>query len=158
MVNRLFVVLVFMTAVLIVLPFWISTQIFGLTVSTEWRVAIALTATTFFVVVIAFSRHWVRAPNVEPAAPAWRIEVEANHDAPFTVMFEPTGMTYELAGGEKMFADVARPHAAAIHIINWNGGISIWPPGSAITRDRNEVELHRLTSWEDYVERGSVDW
>ena len=76
--------------------------------------------------------------------PWLRIEVEADDDAPFTAMFEPTGMTYDLAGGERMFADVSQENARIIRIVNWSGGISIWAPGPVITRDSQGVELHRL--------------
>jgi hypothetical protein len=78
-------------------------------------------------------------------AETWlRIEVAADDDAPFVAMFEPTGMTYSIAGGEKMFADVTHLVKAEISIINWKGGVSIWAPGPVITRDANENELHRL--------------
>jgi len=62
------------------------------------------------------------------------IKVEADHDAPFTVMFEPTGMTYLLAGGQSMTAMVedATPDNE-VRIVNWVGGVSIWPPGNVVT-------------------------
>lgn len=73
-----------------------------------------------------------------------RIEVLADDDAPFVVMFEPTGMTYELAGGDRMYADVSKMIAHEIRIINWNGGVSIWAPGPVTTRDASGSELHQL--------------
>jgi hypothetical protein len=76
--------------------------------------------------------------------PWLRIEVQADDDAPFIAMFEPTGMTYNLDAGERMYADVSQAVTNEIRIINWKGGISIWAPGPVITRDRDGNELHRL--------------
>ena len=73
-----------------------------------------------------------------------RIELVADDDAPFTAMFEPTGMTYSLAGGEHMFADVSEMIVAEIVIANIKGGISITAPGPVVTRDSEGTELHRL--------------
>ena len=73
-----------------------------------------------------------------------RIEVVADGDAPFIAMFEPTGMTYSLAGGERMFADVYEVVNAEIVIANIKGGISISAPGPVVTRDTDGNELHRL--------------
>jgi hypothetical protein len=73
-----------------------------------------------------------------------RIEVVADVDAPFTVMFEPTGMTYDLAGGERMFADVEEVVTDEIVIANIKGGISITSPGPVRTRDSNGNILHSL--------------
>jgi hypothetical protein len=73
-----------------------------------------------------------------------RIEVLADDDAPFVAMFEPTGMTYDIGAGQKMFADVSQMVVPEMRIINWKGGISIWAPGSVITRDAEGNELHRL--------------
>lgn len=76
--------------------------------------------------------------------PWLRIELSAASDAPFTVMFEPSGMSYELGPAEKMFADVLAPHTNEFVIENWNGGISVWAPGGVITRSADGTELHRL--------------
>jgi hypothetical protein len=73
-----------------------------------------------------------------------RIEVIADTGAPFVVMFEPTGMTYELAGGERMFADVTEVIINRIEVANIAGGISITAPGPVTTRDSDGKELHRL--------------
>jgi hypothetical protein len=72
------------------------------------------------------------------------IEVSADTDAPFTAMFEPSGMTYELRGDDRMFADVHVPNGHVLRIVNWQGGISVWAPGEVVTRDAEGVELHRL--------------
>ena len=65
-----------------------------------------------------------------------RIHIAADHDAPFTAMFEPEGMTYELAGGERMIADVETTnrksrvsHVLEMSVLQWKGGVSIWAPG-----------------------------
>jgi hypothetical protein len=83
---------------------------------------------------------------MEPAAnESWlRIELEADEDAPFTVMFEPTGMTYDLAAGQRISADVLHRVTRDIRIVNWTGGISVWAPGPVITRDADGNELHHL--------------
>ncbi|WP_433053741.1 hypothetical protein [Dactylosporangium sp. CS-033363] len=72
------------------------------------------------------------------------IKVQAAADAPFTVMFEPTGMSYDLAGGESMTAVVENAADNAIEIFNWNGGISIVPPGNVTTYDAAGNELNFL--------------
>jgi hypothetical protein len=73
-----------------------------------------------------------------------RIKLRADDSAPFTAMFEPSGMTYQLDGGAVMFADVFDPFSSEVEIVHWDGGISIWAPGPIITRDSDENELHRL--------------
>jgi hypothetical protein len=73
-----------------------------------------------------------------------RIRLTADDAAPFTVMFEPSGMTYQLAGGEGMFADVLDPFSSELEVVNWAGGISVWAPGAVITRDAEGNELDRL--------------
>jgi hypothetical protein len=76
---------------------------------------------------------------------AWlRIEVLADDDAPFIAMFEPTGMTYNVDAGQRMFADVSHVVLPEIRIVYWKGGISIWAPGPVVTRDGDGNELHRL--------------
>ncbi|HEY0500137.1 MAG TPA: hypothetical protein VGD48_30615 [Kutzneria sp.] len=72
------------------------------------------------------------------------IKLTANDDAPFTAMFEPTGMTYELAGSEHMTAEVYECHSNEIEIVHWNGGVSVWAPGSITTFDGNGEKLHDL--------------
>lgn len=81
--------------------------------------------------------------NAEPE-PFLRIKLTADGDAPFTVMFEPSGMTYDLGGGQYMLADVVDPFSNELEIANWHGGVSIWAPGPVITRDADGKELHRL--------------
>ncbi len=76
--------------------------------------------------------------------PGFRIKVIASESGSFTVMFEPSGMTYELKASEFMFAEVPAPQWNEMEIVHWGGGISIWAPGSIITRDANGDELHRL--------------
>lgn len=73
-----------------------------------------------------------------------RIKLTADGDAPFTVMFEPSGMTYDLGGGQFMLADVVDPYANDLEIVHWQGGVSVWAPGAVITRDADGEELHRL--------------
>ncbi len=43
-----------------------------------------------------------------------------------------------------MSADIAVTHTNEIEIIQWDGGISIWPPGSVVTHDADGNELDRL--------------
>lgn len=76
--------------------------------------------------------------------PFIRIKLTADGQAPFAAMFEPSGMAYELAGNEFMFADVVEPIGHDLEIVNWPGGISVWAPGAVITRDADGNELHRL--------------
>jgi hypothetical protein len=78
------------------------------------------------------------------ADPHLRIKLTADGGAPFTVMFEPSGMTYQLAGSEYMTAEVSEFHSEEIEIVYWNGGISVWAPGSVATFDSNGVKLHDL--------------
>ncbi|CAM3583725.1 hypothetical protein ACXYTP_04035 [Tsukamurella ocularis] len=73
-----------------------------------------------------------------------RIKLTADDGAPFTVMFEPSGMTYDLDGGGFMFADVVDPFSNVFELVNWQGGVSIWASGVVITRDADGKELHRL--------------
>jgi hypothetical protein len=73
-----------------------------------------------------------------------RIKVSADEDSSFIIMFEPSGMTYELNESEYMFAEVPAMQFNDMEIAYWNGGISIWAPGSVITFDANGQELHRL--------------
>ena len=84
-------------------------------------------------------------------SPWLRIESLADEGAPFVAMFEPTGMTYNLAGGERMFADISgaalledTSRMPIFRVVNWEGGISIWAPGSVITRDAESHKLHEL--------------
>jgi hypothetical protein len=73
-----------------------------------------------------------------------RIEVVADHDSPFTVMFEPTGMTYDLAGAQRMFAEVEELVIDEIVIVNIAGGISITASGPVQTRDGDGKILQQL--------------
>lgn len=76
--------------------------------------------------------------------PGFRIKITASEDGPFTAMFEPSGMTYELNASEFMFAEVPDPQWNEMEIVHWDGGISIWAPGPVITRDANGTELNQL--------------
>ena len=76
--------------------------------------------------------------------PFLTIKMTAADDAPFTAMFEPSGMTYELGSGESMFADVHRQFTNEIVIENWQGGISVWAPGAVVTRDGEGKEMDHL--------------
>jgi hypothetical protein len=76
--------------------------------------------------------------------PLLRIELEADHDAPFTAMFEPSGMTYNLAASERMYAEIRNPESRDIKIIHWRGGVSVWAPGALVTRNRDGDVLHSL--------------
>ena len=76
--------------------------------------------------------------------PFLRMKFTANDDAPFIVMFEPSGMTYDLAASEHMFAEVPSAHANEMEIVYWQGGISIWAPGSVVTYDADNNQLHEL--------------
>lgn len=73
-----------------------------------------------------------------------RIVLKATEGAPFKVMFEPTGMTYDLEPGDQVSADVVVPGSGTFEIISWPGGLSVWPPGSVVTRDAAGNELHHL--------------
>ncbi|HCT75308.1 MAG TPA: hypothetical protein DGT23_01675 [Micromonosporaceae bacterium] len=55
------------------------------------------------------------------------IKLTADDDVPFTMMFEPSGMAYELGGSEFMYAEIPAAEADVMEIIYWKGGISIWP-------------------------------
>ena len=72
------------------------------------------------------------------------IKLVADAGAPFVVMFEPSGMTYDLAGGEYMYAEVVDSSEHQLEIVNWFGGISVWASGALITLDADGNELHRL--------------
>ncbi|GAA1541816.1 hypothetical protein GCM10009827_071630 [Dactylosporangium maewongense] len=86
-----------------------------------------------------------REPRPVTSLSGFVIKVEADHDAPFTVMFEPTGMTYDLVGGQSMTAVVEDASADnEVRIVNWDGGVSIWPPGNVVTYDADGNELHFL--------------
>ena len=76
--------------------------------------------------------------------PKLRIKLTADGDAPFTAMFEPSGMTYELAAGEHMTAEVHEFHSDEIEIVHWDGGVSVWAPGSVTTFDAGGTKLHDL--------------
>jgi hypothetical protein len=75
---------------------------------------------------------------------ALTIKITADERIDTTVMFEPSGMTYELKGSGFMYADVPKPDRDEIEVVVWPGGISIWTPGSVVTRDSTGHELHRL--------------
>jgi hypothetical protein len=59
-------------------------------------------------------------------------------------MFEPSGMTYDLASSEHIMAEVSEPHSEELEIVYWNGGISVRAPGPVATFDSNGVKLHDL--------------
>ena len=74
----------------------------------------------------------------------FRIKITADEGVSFTVMFEPSGMAYELDSSEVMFAEFKRAEQEEMEIVYWRGGISIWPPGPVTTFDSTGNELHRL--------------
>lgn len=104
---------------------------------------------------VQLSRHIIDAWSEVNLDPFTRIMLTADGDAPFTAMFEPSGMTYQLAAGEFMFADVLSQFTSELEIVNWQGGFSIWVPrtraskadsasfatGSAGERGRHDVGL-----------------
>jgi hypothetical protein len=73
-----------------------------------------------------------------------KIKLEAVSDASFTVMFEASGMTYDLGPSEFMYAEISAQQVEAMEIIYWNGGITIVPPGPVTTFDASGNELHYL--------------
>lgn len=73
-----------------------------------------------------------------------RIKLTADSEAAFTVMFEPSGMTYDLAGSEYMLAEVSELNSAELEIVYWNGGVSVWAPGPVATFDSSGTKLHDL--------------
>ncbi|MEU4220283.1 hypothetical protein [Actinoplanes sp. NPDC026623] len=76
--------------------------------------------------------------------PPLRIKIAADRDAPFTVMFEPLGMSYDLGPGEHMFAEVAAMEIAEMEIVHWRGGVSIHPPGTVRTFNASGEFLDEL--------------
>jgi hypothetical protein len=73
-----------------------------------------------------------------------RIKLIADERASFTVMFEPTGMTYELGPSEHMYAEVQSVELDEMQIVYWEGGVSVWPPGPILTLDSAGERLHEL--------------
>ncbi|MDI6098422.1 hypothetical protein QLQ12_07380 [Actinoplanes sp. NEAU-A12] len=73
-----------------------------------------------------------------------RIKISADEDTSFTVMFEPLGMDYDLGPGEWMYAEVQAMEAAEMEIIQWEGGMSILPPGTVRTFNAAGEFLHEL--------------
>jgi len=73
-----------------------------------------------------------------------RIKLTADENAPFTVMFEPSGMSYELGPSEHMYAEVQSIEAREMEIVHWKGGVSVWPPGPIHTLDSAGNRLHEL--------------
>lgn len=78
------------------------------------------------------------------AAEGFRIKISADERSSFTVMFEPSGMSYELGPSEVVFANLEGDVAEEMEIVYWPGGISIWPPGQVVISDAEGRELHRL--------------
>jgi len=56
-----------------------------------------------------------------------RIKLSADQ-IPVKVAFEPTGMTFELLPGEKIFLDVPLSDLVALEICAWDGGIDVVLP------------------------------
>ena len=73
-----------------------------------------------------------------------KIKISADERSSFTVMFEPSGMSYDLSGSEFMFAEFNGIDANELEVIYWDGGMSFWPPGPVVTFDSEGIELHRL--------------
>ncbi|WP_327234444.1 hypothetical protein OG349_11040 [Streptomyces sp. NBC_01317] len=78
------------------------------------------------------------------AAKGFRIKISADERSSLTVMFEPSGMSYELSRSEVIFASLEGDLAEEMEIVYWPGGISIWPPGPVVISDVEGRELHRL--------------
>ena len=74
----------------------------------------------------------------------FRIKVTADENCSFTLMFEPSGMTYDLGPAEAIFATLEGAVAEDLEIVYWQGGISVWPPGHVMISDAEGNELHRL--------------
>lgn len=72
------------------------------------------------------------------------IKIKADSSSSFTVMFEPSGMPYELGPSEVMYARIEDFQAREMEIVYWEGGISVWPPGPVITLDSEGNELNQL--------------
>lgn len=75
---------------------------------------------------------------------SFRIRIEANEDTSFTVMFEPSGMPYNLGPSQYMYAEIPSLELNELTIVQWNGGISIEPPGPVTTFDSDGSKLHDL--------------
>ncbi|MFJ7155831.1 hypothetical protein ACIQUQ_12905 [Streptomyces sp. NPDC101118] len=76
--------------------------------------------------------------------PGFRFKIKADDESSFSVMFEPSGMLYELGPSEVMFARLDDLQSEELEIVYWEGGISITPPGAVTTFDATGQELHRL--------------
>lgn len=73
-----------------------------------------------------------------------RIKLAADERTSFTVMFEPSGMSYDLGPSEHMYAEVRSIEVHEMEIVYWGGGISVWAPGPVLTLDSDGQRLHEL--------------
>lgn len=61
-----------------------------------------------------------------------------------TVMFEPSGMTYELHPDEFLIAELVERTGGLTEVVAWSGGVSVWPAGPVRIRNSSGVVLHEL--------------
>ncbi|MEU1984540.1 hypothetical protein [Nocardia sp. NPDC019395] len=74
----------------------------------------------------------------------FELRIEANDDAPFTAMFEPLGMTIDIAAGDWITVKLDCEKLEELRIFNWNGGISIEIPTMGTAYDKSGNEISRL--------------
>lgn len=84
---------------------------------------------------------WARKAN-EPRTVT--LMVTGNADDPYTLMIEPWGMTYELAGADRIYVDVVVPEGDSPELVAWPGGLSIYVCGRAVTRRATGEVLHEF--------------
>ncbi|MEV0036879.1 hypothetical protein [Streptomyces sp. NPDC050804] len=77
-------------------------------------------------------------------ARGFTLKIRADAGSSLAVMFEPSGMLYELGPSEVMFARLDDPESEEMEIVYWEGGISLSPPGPVTTLDATGRELHQL--------------
>ncbi|MCO7238918.1 hypothetical protein [Aeromicrobium sp. CnD17-E] len=73
-----------------------------------------------------------------------RVRFQADDGAPFTLMIEPWGMTYDLVGSEAMFVELDAGATDDVELVYWAGGVSICGPGRARTFDSTGSLLHEF--------------
>jgi hypothetical protein len=59
-------------------------------------------------------------------------------------MIEPWGMTYELAGSDRMYVHLDVPDGEYPELVAWPGGFSIYVCGRAVTRNASGEILHEF--------------
>lgn len=70
--------------------------------------------------------------------------VTGNAEDPYTLMIEPWGMTYELAGSDSMYVDLVVPDGDCPELVAWPGGLSIYVSNRAATRNASGETLHEF--------------